>query len=154
MPDLDTLSRQAEYSKSEILQIYIRGVAGETHRIRRRVFEGTTVYTETRKIRIDKISAREIEGVISESRFFELAAEILDGTRPINKIRHTFVYEYQLFEIDVYPDWQKTAIMETELDSREKTVAPPSFLTVLREVTGERAYSNAAMSREFPREII
>ena len=45
-----------------------------------------------------------------------------------------------------------TAIMETELDSREKQVKIPSFIEILREVTGDKAYSNAGMSRRFPEE--
>ena len=43
--------------------------------------------------------------------------------------------------------------METELESREEEVEFPSFIEILREVTGDKAYSNAAMSRTFPAEI-
>ena len=41
-----------------------------------------------------------------------------------------------------------------ELKSREAEVKIPEFLTILREVTGNKAYSNAGMSRAFPEEII
>lgn len=152
MPCEQILAEQLEYTKSEILQIYLPSSAGETHRIRRRRYIDKTVCTETRKIRIDRMSSTEIEGEISESRFSELSEDILEGTRPITKVRHTFVYGEQTFEIDVYPNWRNTAIMETELDSREKQVKIPSFIEILREVTGDRAYSNAGMSRRFPEE--
>lgn len=154
MPDVSVLSQQPEYTVSGILQIYIQGAIGETHRVRRRDFSDRVVCTETRKIRIDKISSTEIEGEISIEEFDRLALTILDGTQPINKLRHTFIYEGQIFEIDVYPQWKNTAIMETELDDPKKEVKIPSFINIVREVTGNKAYSNAGMSRRFPKEDI
>ena len=100
------------------------------------------------------MSATEIERELSPLEFDSLASEIKEGTTPIDKVRHTFVYENQLFEIDVYPQWKFTAIMETELENRETKVEIPSFINIIREVTGDKAYSNAAMSREFPKEDI
>jgi CYTH domain-containing protein len=44
--------------------------------------------------------------------------------------------------------------METELESREETVIYPDFIKILREVTGEKRYSNAGMAREFPEELV
>lgn len=152
MPCEQILAEQDEYNKSEILQIYLPSVAGETHRIRRRVYSDKTVCTETRKIRLDRMSSTEIEGEIDEQRFLALSENILECSSPITKTRHTFVYCGQLFEIDVYPAWKNTAIMETELDAREREVEIPSFLEIVREVTGDKAYSNAGMSRHFPAE--
>ena len=154
MPDIETLKSQMDYSSSEILQIYLPSDMGETHRIRQRVYDEKILCTETKKIRIDNMSATEIEREISPLEFAALASNIKNGTSPIEKIRHTFVYENRLFEIDVYPQWKTTAIMETELESRETKVKFPSFINIIREVTGEKAYSNAQMSREFPVEDI
>lgn len=154
MPDIETLKSQMDYSSSEILQIYLPSDKGETHRIRQRVYDEKIICTETKKIRIDNMSATEIEREISPLEFAALASNIKYGTSPIEKIRHTFVYENRLFEIDVYPQWKTTAIMETELESRETKVKFPSFINIIREVTGEKAYSNAQMSREFPVEDI
>ena len=99
------------------------------------------------------MSVTEIEGKISEERFAELSSHIADGTKPVIKTRHTFLYKGKIFEIDVYPEWKSTAIMETELSDREECVEIPSFIEIIREVTGEKVYSNAAMSRIFPTEI-
>ena len=152
MPNLEVLTLQKDYSRSEILQIYLPSEVGESRRVRRRIYNEKTVYIETRKIRIDNMSSTEIERELSLSEFSAIAAEIKEGTIPIEKVRHTFIYENQLFEIDVFPRWTGTAIMETELDSRERQVEFPAFLEIVREVTGDKAYSNAAMSRSFPNE--
>ncbi len=153
MPDVSLLSSQPEYTVSDITQIYLEGAYGETHRVRRRRFADREQFTETRKIRVDEMSVTEIEGEITEQRFVQLSENIKQDTRPVLKTRHTFLYGNQIFEIDVYPQWKNTAIMETELDSRERRVEIPPFIHIIREVTGNKAYSNAAMSKSFPPEI-
>ena len=152
LPDMDLLRRLDKYSKSEILQIYLNSDIAVTHRIRRREFQNEIVYTETKKQRIDKMSAREDEREITENEFKQLCGNIKQGTRPINKVRHTFCYLGKIFEIDVYPEWESTCILETELTSRGETVLFPDFIHVVEEVTGNPLYSNAGMSRLFPTE--
>lgn len=152
MPSINEISQMYGYTKSDILQIYLPSDMGETHRIRRRVYSDRIKCTETRKIRIDKMSSTEIEGEISQSDFDLLAKNPLEGRTPIEKTRHTFIFKGQTFEIDIYPNWKNTAIMETELSDREKLVTFPSFIEIIREVTGNKAYSNAAMSKSFPDE--
>lgn len=154
MPDMTILAAQPEYTRSDIIQIYIQSEPGVTHRVRRRRYQDRVEYIENKKIRIDSISSTEIETEIDECRFDELAQGILEGTRPVLKTRHTFRLEGQVFEIDVYPEWGATAIMETELHSREERAEIPPFIEVIKEVTGDRSYSNASMSRAFPPEMI
>lgn len=154
MPDISLLMKNGEYTVSQITQIYLPSEKGETRRIRRRKYQDRAEYTETRKIRIDKMSATEIEREITEKDFLELSCMPLENTSPIVKTRHTFRYMNQTFEIDVYPSWEKSCIMETELEDRESIVEFPDFINIIKEVTGDKAYTNASMSRHFPKEEI
>lgn len=152
MPDLSVLMAQSEFTATEIEQIYLASGKGVTHRVRSRKGISGTVYTETKKIRVSRLSAVEDEREITLSEYQSLSKMIKDGTRVIKKTRYTFLFDSQLFEIDVYPEWECTAIMETELDDEGRSVNMPDFIKIKREVTGVRAYSNAAMSHEFPTE--
>ena len=154
MPDFEKIRKTDGYSESKIVQIYLALGEGVTHRIRKRSFEHLTSYTETKKTRIDSVSAVEEENEISEAQFVILSAKIKSGTRPIIKTRYTFDYNEVTFEIDVYPDWKQSAIMETELKNREESVKMPPFIDIIGEVTGDRRYSNAAMAQKFPEELI
>jgi CYTH domain-containing protein len=136
------------------LQIYLPSENGETRRVRKRIYEDKITCTETKKIRIDNMSSTEIEREVSLEEFSTLASKIKEGTSPIFKTRHTFIYEGQLFEIDVYPNWKNTAIMETELENREIKAEIPPFINIIADVTGDYRYSNSAMSQKFPKEII
>lgn len=153
-PDISFIKGSMSHTESKILQIYLPSEKGETRRIRRRIYSDKTVCTETKKIRIDKMSSTEIEREISLAEFDELSHSIKQGTIPIEKTRHTFTYDGQLFEIDIYPQWKSTAIMETELDDREKQVKIPDFIEIVHEVTGDKSYSNAAMSQKMPKELV
>ena len=153
MPSVDDMRSCAGFTESQIVQTYLESHEGETRRIRARATGGVTHYTETRKIRIDRMSSTEIERDITKEEYDSLLPMIKSGTRPILKVRYTFVYLGQLFEVDVYPEWKRSAVMETELERRDASVEMPHFIDIIRDVTGERAYSNAAMASCFPSEI-
>lgn len=154
MPDTDTLRSQSGYTVSEIEQTYIESAEHVTHRVRARRYADRVVYTETKKVRIDKMSAIEDEREISEREYLDLLAKRKTGTHTVRKTRHTFEHAGQIFEIDVYPEWVRTAVMETELESRGQTVSMPDFIRIVAEVTGDKKYSNASMSQIFPEELI
>ncbi len=154
MPDISVLKNQPYYTESDIMQIYLSSDGKSTRRIRSRAYPEYTAYTETVKRRIDSMSAIEEEREISSSEFNLLKKEFKEGTRPILKTRHTFVCDGRTLEIDVYPDWKSSAVMEIELETREINPKFPPFIKVISEVTGDFRYSNASMAREFPKEII
>lgn len=151
-PLLERMTAEAEYTASDIVQIYLKSAKGITRRVRSREYPSGRRYFETSKIRIDNISSHEYEREIDREEFDRLATEIAEDSRPIIKTRHTFDYRGQTFEIDVYPEWERTCIMETELPTRDTEVAFPDFIRIVAEVTGDKRYSNAAMSRSFPEE--
>ncbi|MBR5140695.1 MAG: hypothetical protein IKV16_06535 [Clostridia bacterium] len=152
LPDTSRLTEECGYTESDIVQIYLSSEPGVTHRIRSRRYGDKTVYTETKKTRIDKMSAYEDEREISEAEFSLLSKGIDAATRPIIKKRVTFDYLGNTVEIDIYPDWHRHAILETELLSREACAALPEYIEIVREVTGDFRYSNAVMARSFPEE--
>ena len=142
------------YTSSDIVQIYLDAEPGVTRRIRSRAYaDGVVRYFETEKRRVDEMSSIEREREIEKTDFDNFSLQIAAKTRPIIKTRYTFDYLGQTFEIDVYPEWERTCIMETELPSRDTEVKMPSFIRILADVTGEGRYSNAQMSRTFPEEL-
>ena len=152
LPDISLLEKTEGYTKSEITQIYLSLSKEKTDRVRRRVFLDRTEYTRTVKTRVDGMSNVEDEREITREEFDRLSEYIRKDTSVLHKTRHTFVYGDKTFEVDVYPYWKNTAIMEVELDFVNRDVTTPPFIKVVREVTGNREYSNARMSKSFPKE--
>lgn len=154
MPDVNLISTQDGYTVSEIAQTYLDSAPTVTHRVRARSYGDKTVYTETKKVRIDKMSVFEDEREVDGDEYAAFLKKRMPGTVTLKKTRRTFIYKGQTFEVDVYPEWTKSAILETELDSRDREVQFPDFIKVIAEVTGEKKYSNASMSHKFPDELI
>lgn len=150
MPQLDVLEQMPNCRVDEIQQIYLTSEGGTTHRIRRRTGGGRCVYTETIKVRVDRMSCMEYEREIQEPEYNALAQKRDPQTRPITKTRYTFLVDAQSFEIDVYPFWSQVAVLETELKTRDTEVVIPPCIRVLRELTGDRRFSNAAISKQIP----
>lgn len=130
---------------SKIEQVYLFSL-GTTHRVRRREDGDGSHFFETVKRRVDGMSAEELEREISESEYLRLKEKIRPGSRPIIKTRYSFFFGNQSYEIDVYPFWERTAMLELELDGRDKKIEFPKEIRVIREVTGERKYSNSSMA--------
>ena len=151
-PDISLLKRGDFFREYGITQTYLSSFDNSTRRVRRIECNGVTRYIETVKRRIDAMSSYEDERFIDKEEYTRLLSDRLEGSRDIIKTRYEFYYEGQKYEIDVYPEWEKFCIMETELDSREEEIDICPFINIHSEVTGIKRYSNASMSRSFPEE--
>ncbi|MBQ7782831.1 MAG: hypothetical protein IJ368_02580 [Oscillospiraceae bacterium] len=137
----------------DIVQIYlIRNDKNIQRRIRSMASEGLTKYYYTEKRFISAAVREENEREISAEEFNSYMNEADKELVPIIKTRKILNYENQRFEIDIYPFSDTLATMELELKSESQTIALPPFVTVLKEVTGDKEYSNAvlAVKMHFP----
>lgn len=143
----------ASLPRTEITQTYLKNEQeGVTERVRKRGLDGKFVYTHTIKKRLDFMSSMEDESEISEEEYLSLLKRADTELNTISKTRALIEKGAFTFEIDVYPFWTRQAVMEVELPSEETGFTLPETVTVLREVTGVRAYSNARMARQIPPE--
>ena len=138
---------------TEILQTYLKNdQPGVTERVRKRGLDGKYVYTHTAKTRIDPMSCIEDESEITEEEYLLVLSRADSSKAPVQKMRCLIEKGGFTFEIDVYPFWKKQAVMEVELPSEQAEFIIPETVTVLREVTGNRAYSNTRIAACIPDE--
>ncbi len=152
--DLQALADRLGGGFSHIVQTYLLSSLRVSRRVRARTADGTTVYTCTTKRRIDRMTAEEDEQIIFQEDYEALLKEADPNCRPIEKTRWCIPFDGRTLEIDLYPFWPDQAVLEIELPSPDAPFSLPSALTVLAEVTGNRAYSNHSLARNpFPGEI-
>lgn len=147
MPDPSVLLAQEGVVVKEITQTYLTADPGATRRVRKTVMDGTATYRKTEKQRISVLSAIEVEVDLTEADYLALLREADPTRHPIQKTRMTFPFAGHLMEIDMYPFWEDRAILEIELTSEEEEYAIPSFLSVIREVSGDKRYKNVNLAR-------
>ena len=152
MPDVSQLLAENGAKADSITQTYLLAPKGVTMRVRRREGADGVTYTATRKRRLSDLSAEETEREISEATYETLLGAADPALRPIEKTRITVPYGQHLLEIDVYPFWERTAVLEVELASEDAPLDLPPYLTVIREVTGDYRYKNVSLAKEIPAE--
>lgn len=136
---------------SDIVQTYLKSeAAGRKERVRRREGKNGVVYTHTRKRRLSDLRREEQEREISEAEYRALLQRADPARRIIRKRRYVLPWQGKDFEIDIFPFWQDQAVMEIELTEETEAVQLPPEITVIREVTGDRRYTNAALAKAIP----
>ena len=142
---------EAKCRGSHIIQTYLKSEApGYNERVRRREDKSAVVYTHTVKRRLSDLRREEREREISEEEYRTLLRRADPERRVIEKRRYVLAYGGKDFEIDVYPFWQDKAVMEIELTDETETVKLPPEIELIKEVTRDRRYTNAALAKAIP----
>lgn len=146
-PDMTWLENNPACRRVEIIQTYLKSSNGEEVRVRQRGMDGSYVYYKTTKRTVSGMKRIEIERRLTQKEYLELLMEADTGKRQIRKTRYCLTYDNQYFEIDIYPFWQDQAIAEIELSDECADVRFPKQLKVIKEVTEDPAYKNAALAQ-------
>ncbi|MCM1577428.1 MAG: hypothetical protein NC078_01350 [Ruminococcus sp.] len=138
--------------KITILQIYLtRSDPDIQRRIRSWETAGEIKYFYTEKRFISPAVREENEREISREEFENLKSQADPDLAPIEKVRRILPYEGQSLEIDSYSFEPSLATMELELDSEDREIIFPPFVNIIKEVTGDKDYSNASLAlKGFP----
>lgn len=155
LPDEGLLDSLA-VSRDWIEQTYLIPAEKElTDRVRiRRAVGGKTVYTHTVKRPVSAMTRGEEETEVCEDEYRTLLRRPEPGRKTVRKTRWCIPYAGYMLEIDRFPFWSDRAILEIELSSEEEQPRLPEWVSLIREVTGERAYSNHRLAVSVPREPI
>lgn len=147
-PDLHHIPASAQ--TVDIIQHYLETAGPDIERrIRKRSQDGVSVYYYTIKRPTGRPDTRiERERLIPHQTYELLLEEADTDRRPIEKKRTCFVWRNQYFELDDFsPMGNNACLLEIELTEENQEVVLPDFVTVIREVTGDPAYSNAQLAR-------
>ncbi len=145
-PNIAWLEAQPTCHRVEIVQTYLNAPDGEEIRVRQRSEGEHTMYFLTVKRKVSELKREETERRITAEEYLSLLMQADTHRRQIKKSRYGLTWEGQYLEIDVYPFWQDKAILEIELTSEDAPVHIPPMLRVIKEVTNDPAYKNAALA--------
>jgi len=147
-PDLVWLENSPMCHQVDIDQTYLKSDAGEEIRVRRRGENGNYIYYETHKWPLSNLKRMSTETRLSKSEYRRRLKNADPERRTIHKKRYCLTYDNQYFEIDVYPFWDDKAILEIELHDENAEVRFPKEIQVIREVTDDPSYKNAALAQK------
>lgn len=147
-PDVDWLEALPNCDRVDIVQTYLRSDPDLEVRVRERGNGEECLYYLTEK-RVASGQKRLVtQRRLTYGEYHMLLMQADPARREIRKTRYCLTYAGQYFEIDLFPCWDDQAIVEIELTSEEDEVAFPPELSVIREITGDERYRNAAMASQ------
>ena len=129
--------------ETDIVQTYLMSEPGTVVRLRKRMMQGKYVYLQTTTKTVGENERIETERNISYNQYVSMMA-LADPTRQsIHKIRKSFIWEGQYYELDQFidPDPGFSILEMDALALDEETKFPP-FIKVIKDVTGKAKYYN------------
>ncbi len=153
-PSEEILAKIPDSGKSEIIQTYLESEPNITRRVRRREYSSGTKYYKTEKLRHTAITCDEFESEITADEYNVLLLGADKTRRPVKKQRLLLENGAHTFEIDIYPFWTDRAVMEVELSREDEEFQIPAGIHVIKEVTDDKRYRNAALAKTIPMEEI
>lgn len=145
-PDLELLTKKS-FSVKEIVQTYLSSEKGIDRRVRSSRENGTVTYTFTEKRKITDLTRFEDEREISREEYEALLTTADGDFDPIYKTRYCIESGERVAEVDVYKNLSDFAICEVELCDENESVTLPDCITLIREVSGEKKYTNRYMAK-------
>ena len=145
-PDIEALEKDPSCRKVEIMQTYLKSDPGTEVRVRQRGIDGSYIYYRTTKRQVSDKKYIVLEKRLTPHEYLEAMMEADITRRQIRKTRYCLTRGGQYIEIDVYPFWDDQAILEIELRDEAQEIRFPKQLKVIREVTADESYTNAALA--------
>jgi CYTH domain-containing protein/predicted ATPase len=139
---------KVKFFVSHITQTYlISPVRGEERRLRMRRDENSACYFYTIKKDVSPGVRIEIEKGITAREYAALYEMRYQAIAEIQKKRICFFWKEQFFEIDSFMEpVSNLFLMEAERTDRSPDLKIPPFVKVIKNVTGDKQYSNLAIA--------
>ncbi len=145
-PDVAWLEGRPDCRLVEISQTYLVSGPDEEIWVRERGDDGNYTYFETTRKPLDG-ETLETEHNLTRKEYLKRLADADPTKRTVRRKRYCFPYQGQYLEVDLFPFWSDRALCEVQLPRRDAAVALPPELQVIREVTDDAAYQNAALAK-------
>lgn len=113
-----------------------------TYTVKRNILEDTKVREETE----EEINYTQYKNYIDTAR--DLNCAILDKERTV------FEYKGNTIEIDEYSNDSNFTVLEIELSSENQSFSIPKEISLIKNLTGCKSYSNHSLARKFLQETV
>lgn len=143
IPDISYLDKLGGCSKVKMTLTYLNGSSEQCDvKLLLRNEEGKKFYQKIIKGNNKKSTI----SLKAEEYIDELDNKMLNRNS-ITKYRYSFIYHSVYYKIDIFED-KDFSILEVDLLNRHETVHFPSFIEVLKDVSGDQNYKNYNLSKK------
>ncbi len=145
-PDEQALASLPNAERVDMTLTYLRAEDGHELRVRKCSGKGNSYHLTEKRIDAEGNKRLVRRQHLSKREYRNLLQQADPDRRPIEKTRWCLMYANQYFDVDIFPALKDKAILKLELLIEGDEVEFPPMLHVIREVTGDDAYTNATMA--------
>lgn len=128
---------------SEITQTYLTSEPYSEVRLRRRILNGLSINVHTTKKILPNNEQVETERQIDNNLYESLLRQADPYRQPIHKMRETFIWKGQFFELDTFIEpYKGLQILETKGILKHEDIIFPPFIEIIEDITGITKYYN------------
>ncbi|MBQ8046612.1 MAG: AAA family ATPase [Prevotella sp.] len=144
-----------ECTESDITQTYLVADPDSEVRLRRRIWNGKPVYVLNSKKRTAPHEQIETEQQINSNLYQTMLQQADPYRRTIHKVRRSFIWKGQYFELDQYlspvagrgEGDEPLLILETKGVSPAEEIKLPPCLEIIDDITGRKEYYNYNLAK-------
>lgn len=133
-----------------LVESRVEGEGKMARRVLKKIYKNTIIYTYNEKSSNSGISRLENEAEITQQDYTNLLQQADTNLSVITKTRYAIPLDGFIYEIDVYPFWRRYAIMEVELANKDINPPIPHFVSIIKEVSHDKAFSNHSLAQSIP----
>lgn len=140
---VEVIGEMPDVIESDITQTYLVAEPGSEVRLRRRGWDGKYVNVHTNKKKVSGSEEIVTERQVSNALYESLLQQADPYRQTIHKVRKSFIWKGQFFELDTYDGPLKGLVMlETKGMNCHEDVKFPPFVRFIKDVTGNTDYYN------------
>ncbi|MBQ6582276.1 MAG: hypothetical protein IJH77_00460, partial [Mogibacterium sp.] len=126
----------ADESAMAEIQTYLLSPDDAEVRVRQRGKDGSYLFYRTEKRRVSETARVEVERRITQREYLACLMEANPARHPVRKTRYCLTENNRYYEIDLYPEWHKQAVLELELREETEDVVFPEGIRIRRRSAG------------------
>ena len=138
---LEKLKKETNYTNVNIVQHYLVSNSDIERRIRKRERNGSILYYFSEAKVLSTNERIKKDRIISEREYFDYIPEVDPKLKPIDKERHSFIYNGHFFKLDVFRFDKSKGLLSFQVQDENKVNLPP-YIKVIKEVTDNTDYKN------------
>ena len=143
---LNTIKKQQNYSNVHIEQFYLTSTNNIERRIRKRVRNGSELYSYSEARYLSTNERIKSDKVLSSRQYYDYSLEIDKNLKPINKERHSFINGNLFYKLDIF-DFDKTKGLVAVQCGNDDEAKLPDYFKIIKDVTDDRDYKNYYLAK-------
>ena len=138
---IEQIKHEQAYNNVHIEQHYLTSSNGIERRIRKRVRNGSELYSYSEAKIISTNERIKSDKVLSSRQYYDYSPEIDTNLKPINKERHSFIKDNLFYKLDIFDFDTTKGILSIQVAEGQQPELP-YYVKLVKDVTNDSSYKN------------